>query len=102
PMLEALEVSLAAGQATPASLASYQVNKKQLEDRKLEINTRRNADNQFNNMAVNGIITANGGGGAVAQAQQADLDKGLNEVARDMQVLEFQAKDVQRRDGKFA
>ena len=96
PMLEALEVSLAAGQATPASLASYQVNRKQLEERKLEMNSRRNVDNQFGNMAINGTFNANGGGGAQGQAAQAELDRGLNDVAKEMQVLEFQARDVRR------
>ncbi len=99
PALESLEVALASGAAVPASAAGYLKSKRQLEEQKEEYNTRRNADNKFGNMSINGAITGNGAGG---QAAQLDADRGLNDVAGRMQVLEFQAKDWQRRDAKQA
>ncbi len=102
PMLEPLEVALAAGAVPPASAVGYLANKSQLEQKKLEISNRRNTDNAYNMTINNGNASFGNGMGGKGQVAQMDADKGLNDIAREMQVLEFQAKDWQRRDVKQA
>ncbi len=107
PKLDPLAIALSApqpgskGKGQDESLNYYE-NKKALEDRKSSYNMLRNSGNGIdgigNGSAQMGQAYATTQPAGYLADQAKELDRGINEVARDMQVLELVAKDV--RDGK--
>ncbi len=83
---------------TPAGAGpqGYLEGKKQLKDQMATLNMQRNGDNKFylGNVTINGVANASPGD---VQAQAEQLDRGLNDIAGKLQVLEFQAKTIRDR-----